>query len=331
MEDRGSIRTAVRLWCDKFSDGAEQFTYHGLDAFWHASLGVWGAFNDPTGSRQLLSYWNPFGKIPGAATVEINPPHQGINTNVQGVVARAPDGQRWILHQGRLHPAKRRISEEEFDAVLNRTRTDVGFSNGNVVRYHAVANIDADASAFRSQISVFVSQCEAVRQYYLGGSKAAKKLSSIAAIEGLFPEAPGQYEIGPQEAKSILKKHPDVWHKLHKALEAKGIACANGRVERWGPDLRTLSKRPLLFEIKSTESASEVQRAVGQLLLYEKLLGAPHLKVLVYPQGEKSTNSLREALAKLHIHVLSYSRIGRAIRFEPVTLAKCVRHATDES
>jgi hypothetical protein len=70
-----------------------------------------------------------------------------------------------------------------------------------------------------------------------------------------------------------------------------------------------------------------LQRAVGQLLLYEKLLDASHLKVLVYPQSEKSTDRLKTALAKLDIHVLPYSQNGRTVRFEVTSLARFIRHA----
>jgi hypothetical protein len=154
----------------------------------------------------------------------------------------------------------------------------------------------------------------------LVGRKFANELSNIAAIEGLFPEMPGEYEVGSQEAKTVVKKHPDVWNRLHKEFGSEGVSCSNGRVARWGPDLRTLSKKPILFEIKSTENASELQRAVGQLLLYEKLLKAAHLKVLVYPQSERSTDSLKKALESLHIEVLPYSRSGHAVRFEAAAL-----------
>jgi hypothetical protein len=330
-EGRGAIRDAVRMWAYKFSVGAERFSFRGLNAHWHSEIGVWGAFNDPNGSRGLPRYWNPFGRIPrsfqSSMVVEINPPHRGINTNVQGVIARNRDGQRWILHQGRLHPSRFRITEEMFDIATNRGRVDVIFSDGRQVKYHAVANIDAEPTTLRAQIASFVGDCEIARQHYLVSPNATKGLAGIAAIEELFPETRGKYVVGPQEAKTVVKKHPDVWHRLLDELVAKNIPCSNGRVTRWGPDLRTLSKRPILFEIKSSESAAELQRAVGQLLLYEKLLNALHLKVLVYPQSEKSTDRLKGPLEKLNIHVLPYSLEGRAVRFDPLALDKFIRYA----
>jgi hypothetical protein len=327
-ERKGAVRDSVRVWFDKFSVGAERFSFRGLNAYWHSEIGVWGAFNDPTGSQGLPNYWNPFGRIPRSnMVVEINPPRGGINTNVQGIIAINSRGQRWILHQGRLHPSKLRITEEMFDGVTNRDRVNVRFSNGRLVGYHTVANIDAEPSELKAQIASFVSECETVRQYYLVGPVVTKALNSIAVIEGLFPEMRGSYEVGSQEAKTVVKKHPDVWHRLSQELVAKGISYSNGRVRRWGPDLLTLSKRPILFEIKSSESASELQRAVGQLLLYEKFLDAPHLKVLVYPQSEKSTDALKAALQELDVHVLPYSRKGRMIRFEPSLLTGFIRYA----
>jgi hypothetical protein len=313
-EGRGAIRDAVRMWAEKFSVGAERFSFRSLNAYWHPEIGVWGAFNDPTGSRGLPSYWNPFGRVPRSSmVVEINPPRQGINTNVQGIVARNSSGQRWLLHQGRLHPSRFRISEEMFDVATHGNRVNVKLSDGRNVRCHAVGNIDAEPAALQVQIASFVSQCETVRQHYLVGADATKGLASIAAAEGLFPETLGKYEVGPQDAKTIIKKHPDVWHRLLDELVSKGIPCSNGRVTRWGPDLRTLSRRPMLFEIKSNDSAAELQRAVGQLLLYEELLNTPHLKVLVYPKSEKSTDHLKKALENLTF--IFFHTLGMAVRF----------------
>jgi hypothetical protein len=328
IEDRDQIGRAVRVWSEKFSRGAEAFRSEGLDAYWHAELGVWGAFRGPEGVAANGSYWNLFGRIPRSnKVVEINPPQAGINTNVQGVIAKDARGKRWILHQGRLHPPGCRITEDMFDAATTRKRVRVSFSDGRQVSYHVVANIDSDPKALQVEIASFVSDCENARQRYRVGVNSTKGLSGVSFIEGLFPEVPGSYDVGPQDAKTIVKKHPDIWHKLKQKLVAQGVQCSNGRVERWGPDLRTLSKQPILFEIKSSDSAPELQRAVGQLLLYEKLLKGPHLKVLVYPQSEKSTDKLKSVLEALNITVLGFSGRGRSVRFEEPKLTQLIRYA----
>jgi hypothetical protein len=328
IEDRDQIARAVRVWSEKFARGAEAFRSDGLDAYWHPELGVWGAFRSPARVETIGSYWNLFGRIPKSnKVVEINPPQVGINTNVQGVIAKDASGKRWILHQGRLHPPGTRITEDMFDAATTRKRVRVNFSDGRQVPYHVTANIDSDARTLQAKIASFVSDCENVRQRYRGNVSSTNDISGVSFIENLFPEIPGSYDVGPQKAKTIVKKHPDIWHKLMQKLLVQGVQCSNGRVERWGPDLRTLSKQPILFEIKSDDSAPELQRAVGQLLLYEKLLNGPHLKVLVYPQSEKSTDKLRSVLQALNITVLAFTGSGRSLRFEEPKLAQLIRYA----
>jgi hypothetical protein len=328
VEDRQQISRAIQEWSTKFAEGAEEFRLSGLDGYWHPDLGVWGAFRSKTNVTKIGSYWNLFGRIPKSnMVVEVNPPRFGINTNVQGLVAKDLSGERWILHQGRLHPPGRRITGSMFDAATVRKRVPVAFSDGRVVQYHIVASLDADSRPVQTRTASFVSDCESVRQRYLADVALTENLSDISVIEGLFPETPGSYVIGAQKAKTVVKRHPHVWHKLKEKLQAGGVQCSNGRVERWGPDLRTLSKRPVLFEIKSDDGAPELQRAVGQLLLYEKLLKGPHLKVLVYPQTEKSTNRLRSSLDELNIIVLAFSGNGRSICFEEPKLAQLIRYA----
>lgn len=323
LETREAIKNAVRIWAKKFRVDAKAFPFRGNKAHWDSLNDTWGFFNDPDGIEPVHAYWNAFGRMLSSGSrsilVEINPPRKGINLNVQGLIAVAPDGSRWVLHQGRLHPGKIRISEDMFDAVSRHKRVRVKFTTGQTVDYHLVANIDASPAILQSQLSEFVALCDVVRRRYVDGRP---QVAEVFKKEGLFPETPGKYDRGPQAGMVVIKKHADVWRALTSALVLRGIPHSNGRVARWGPDILTNTAIPVLFEIKSGGGASELQRAVGQLLLYEKLLGANHKKVLVMPEQELPQHPvINEAIQSLGIFILPYAGERSGVEFNKAKLS----------
>ena len=286
---------------------------------WQERFGTWAHFSRSQPAKRDGHYWNPFGRIPSVfgsnMVVEINPPKQGINTNVQGVIARAPDNSCWVLHGGRLHPSSKRIKEKEFDRVIESSRESVWFSNGLVKGYHPVANLELDADDVQEQIANFVINCEKVRHSYVGKPEAAEQDDRVASAEkASSPERGGQYEVGPQAAKIVVKKHADVWHALTATLDKRGIEHSNGRVGKYGPDLRTIAEPYVLFEIKTELTTSDVQKAIGQLFFYEKLLNKMHKKVLVLP--DQPNLETGKALKALGLSILRYQKRGRSIDFD---------------
>jgi hypothetical protein len=91
------------------------------------------------------------------------------------------------------------------------------------------------------------------------------------------------------------------------------IGHNNSRVGRWGPDLVTNEAPNILFEIKCDIQASDIQRGLGQLLLYERMLKKPCRKVLLVP--EKPHSDIMPYLAALEIEVSVYKGNGGVITF----------------
>jgi hypothetical protein len=325
LEALSDITKAVADWKAKFRQGAHVIKGMGGDILWQPRVGTWGFFE---GRRRLENHWNPFGRLPHQfrknMIVEINPPAFGVNTNVQGVVATSAKGERWVLHQGRLHPPGIRITEEMFDAVTRRRRVAVLFSDNRLREYHLVANIDGPAFALQDEIASFVSECATIRTHYVFGAQAADEERAIEAAEGpSSPEQTGSYEMGGRGTTTAVRKHGEVWHALVREMDRRGIRHSNGRVGRFGPDLRTFGTRPVLFEIKSENDASDVQQGVGQLQIYEKLLTTVYIKVLVLPGP--LTPALAKAEHGLRLRAITYRRVGGRVRFTSKDLTDVMR------
>ena len=233
-------------------------------------------------------------------------------------------GSSWMLHGGRLNPSGVPITQEMFDEATAMERDRVVFSDGSVRNYYKVANIDAPETVTRTQLARFVTECARVRVHYIGGPHAAQEEADVLAVETeSSPERRGSYERSAQSAKIIARTHADIWHSLTALLDKHKVPHSNGRVGRYGPDLRTLDKSALLFEIKSSGAASDLQTGIGQLLLYEQLLGRDHRKVLVLP-GSVSPG-VAKALKKLGVLHLQFSRTGRSVRFEPADISRLLK------
>lgn len=314
------ILSAVRLWESKFADGAERLRGHGGEIYYLPEFGVWGGFRRPTPPHPNR-YWNPFGKSStgklAGMSVEINPPTHGFNPNIQGVIAQAPDGARWALHQGFLHTPTKNITEEMFDKTTKMTRVDVVSPHGGVVSYYPVVNIDAPTPTVKLQLASFVQECSRIRESVLdviGAQKASDEERKVQEAENsLTPEPTGFYLIRAQETKRAERLHGLVWKELRSVLQRRGVPLSNQRLGRFGPDLRTWGKNKLLFEIKSNSDAHSLQQAIGQLMLYERLLPGPHRKVLVRPSPLPS--QLVKPLQELGIEVLVFTKRGRGIAF----------------
>jgi hypothetical protein len=329
VEDPSAVREAIDIWEDKFRIGAEPLArLGGVVALWHERLGIWGHFSN----RALIGetankFSNPFGRDPHRlrqnTIVSINP-GMGASPNVVGLIAIDSNGDRWILHRGRLHPSNVRITEAMFDEAAPTKRASVKFTDTSTVGYHCVANLESDPTVLQAQLAEYIVLCDRVRLYHMAGVEVARQDEKVAIAEGSpSPERQGSYALGPQPAKIAVRRHADVWHALTKALDKLGTRHTNARVGRHGPDLRTIGKSPTLFEIKSDCEARDVQQAVGQLLLYEQFLGVDHRKVLVIPAP--LNKQWRAAIANLKLKTLLYSRSGRTVSFEPAELQRVLR------
>jgi hypothetical protein len=309
VEGRNEIRAAVTDWERQFSSGAERKTGFSGTVWWHAIVGTWAHFTTLSNRQH---YWVLFGRSSNrfrdTKAVEINPPIQGKNTNVQGVIATDSAGRRWILHNGRLHPKGARVTEAMFDAIYNGRRATVQFSDGDSAEYHPVACLDSTANELQHDISEFVGACQIIRTYYTQGAAAAALEKQIEEAEQGRPESDEPYTRGPQDAQVIERRHGKVWNALSAHLAQMSIAHNNNRVGRWGPDLVTHGAPTILFEIKCDIQAPDIQRGLGQLLLYERMLKRPYRKVLLVPKELPPNIMLHLTALKINVSVYRNNR-----------------------
>lgn len=300
---------AVKQWKRAFSEGAEDA---GSSIYIHRYPPLWGQFARVKRTDGTVRYWNAFGvrrtNGPLDHVVEINPPRSGANRHLQGVIARDGKGRRWVLHRGRMRVPGAVVTEELFNAYTRLVRVPVSVS-GKIVECFPVANIDATPRDLQRQLAGYVAECKRIRDIVRLGEAEAVQLSAVDAAEALTAENAEPYNRGAQDEKVIERRHAAVWIALCEELKRRGFKPDNARVGGWGPDLRTIGAPRVLFEIKTTLAAPDLQRALGQLLIYEHLLGAPHRKILVLPAIP--AGAVAEALKLYGVQTVTFQDHGR--------------------
>lgn len=330
IEKKSEVNAALAKWRRAFIERAEVIgSIAGGDVLWCQSIGIWGLFGKTNGKEGIERNWNAFGQKPFSfksnMIVEINQPPRGIDRNIQAVFAHDKLGKCWLLHQGRMSVRPKNVTEADFIAATGLRPVGVHFSDGSKGWYHKVAPIDAPAPVLLEHMAAFVAQCAKARL-----AKKSPPEVVIAALakaqeweRGLSPEVTGSFEIGARGATQGRRRHGEIWRALAAELERRKIPHSNDRVAQYGPDLFTYGgSARVLFEIKSSASAADIFSGVGQLHIYERLLGEHYRKVLVVPTG--MGKALKGPIAALKIDVVEYHRTGRKIAFDKTSLSKCL-------
>ncbi|TPI27878.1 hypothetical protein FJ414_28240 [Mesorhizobium sp. B3-1-6] len=328
IEAAAAIHASMNLFERKFAARGRTIPGLGTGAIWQERLGIWGHFSESGRRTPPDKYWNVFGQQPVRLRqnmlVEINPPGSGKNLNRQGVLARDDRRHRWLLHQGRLHPRGIRITEDMFDSVATKRRVKVRYADGAVAACHPVTDLDQSSDQVQIDLAQFVDLCARVRVHYQLGDAARRMFERINAAEASSsPERQGAYSLPPLPARKAERRHADIWHALAKELDALGVEYANSRFGRYGPDLFAQTpKDSLLFEIKADASASDIQRALGQLQLYEHLSGQVCRKIMVLPEAPPAP--IVQALSVLGIELLHFERHSNSVRLDRTALRKMI-------
>ncbi|SFN30922.1 hypothetical protein SAMN05216289_11347 [Dokdonella immobilis] len=219
----------------------------------------------------------------------------------------------------------KRISESDSLSISSHPTAEVSFSDNSTATCLVVACLDEEPALIRNAVAKFVRECQRIRDHYSWGVEVASEEAAVELAEAGEedegnPESEGTYVTPPRSAVTVKRRHGSVWKTLKLALAKGGVNSTNKRVGRFGPDLRTLKPQRILFEIKTTIYAAAVQQALGQLLLYEQTLGAPHIKILVLPHGLSIT--MREAIKALDILVVEYRWVGKSAVLDKQALDK---------
>jgi hypothetical protein len=191
------------------------------------------------------------------------------------------------------------------------TPVEVVFSTGKIRRYQRVTSLDANALDIVLQTKAFMDFCLRVRTRILDQSNVSVDVQRSAQ---LLEEALGAFIVPAQPEKVIERRHAAVFASLCADLNKRGHKLANERVGTLGPDLYTIGKGPkLLFEIKTSISASDFSKAVGQLYVYETVLKDDYRKFIVVPHD--LGDLLNDVLKSLGIAVVIYTASGSNYTF----------------
>ena len=217
-----------------------------------------------------------------------------------------------------------RVTENDFIAATGMKPIDVMFSDGEKRAYHKVARLDSSAAQVQENLGAFIAQCARARAAKLAKGAPLPDLGKAHDWErGFSPESIGTFEIAARDAKTGNRRHGEIQRALAAELGRRRIPHSNDRVGQYGPDLFTYGKAPkVLFEIKSGTGAQDIFAAVGQLHIYERLLGGSYRKVLVVPEGMR--DALKGPVAALAIKSVAFCRQGRKIVFDEDALTACL-------
>jgi hypothetical protein len=172
----------------------------------------------------------------------------------------------------------------------------------------------ADARAIRAATGDFVDRCWTARTW---NSQAAEDQKRLDRLFG-NPETGGWSLVTPDPTpRRVLRAQGEVWQELQRQLSAQGIEMRKPRhARRYEVDAEILaSSGPLLLEIKTGTTPTDVYGGVGQLALYPLLLPdlARHRRVLLLPGSPKP--DLVEALkgCNVELHSFALQRRGRRV------------------
>ncbi|TLX15785.1 hypothetical protein [Rhizobium sp. MHM7A] len=318
VETKSQVTNAIKKWTSAFRQLGR--IDHGFDeaVIWVEKLGIWlsARGNSTEGGYR---YWNALGTTLGGRetrnlAVEVNPPENGAPPGrFQGVVATDSDGLIWILHRGELNVGLSRVNLKEHRTVAADAGfkiVDVEYDDGTLQACYPVARLSDDVLVTVSDTKRFIDLCQTVRTLVNDGTEEAE----VQKEAGLFEEPTGPYTIGPQGTKQIERVHAAVFQALKDDLLLKGFSLASERVGSLGPDLYTKGKSPrILFEIKTSNGASDILKAAGQLIVYEKLLKKPYRKMVVIPTGVNMRQ--RSLLESLDIEIIDFAADGVSYSF----------------
>ncbi|WP_155951322.1 hypothetical protein [Rhizobium mesoamericanum] len=253
-----------------------------------------------TGSAEKCKFAS--GKHGDDWIVEINAPKgMEFQDSSLSCVAADEDKRLWVLRQGVLR--KNRISARLDHDFADLTGFEQVELEGSARSWFIVGRADEEPSLYPSTTLEFVQGCPSARKVSTVNIESAVRLLGKDEVGGAYRRL--AFQIAERE---VIRKQGEVWAALRSYLQGYDITLEKPKGEG-GHEVdgeAIIAAAAYLFEIKTSTSAHNIFTAVGQLMLYPKLIPVQNgaRKVLVLPHG--ISDLFANALADLQIKVISY-------------------------
>lgn len=331
LEDVLLVRAGFLDWQQALRDGLPSVN----GKWWLAHANAWamlkspGSKNKPVDLQDIKDVRLGRNDDMKAATVMINAPSMPGDENPQSTIARAPNGQRWLLRQGVLRSRYKHeipIKQKQFDSVTRMEPVPVIAAADLGRTWYRVAMLDGSPFDIQIQTAWFVEHCALVRAHYNPPPGSSSAEADLRALLIGPPETAHVFEVPPQDAKFVEAQHGLVWKALNVRLTQAGIA--NGKPKSFGgyeADLAVMAPgKPLLVEIKTSVRASDVYAGVGQLTLYQRIMPWLQECELVLLLPTKPPPTLHAAVTSCGIRIATYASEGGSVfGFDSDFLGRC--------
>ncbi|UEQ85944.1 hypothetical protein [Rhizobium sp. AB2/73] len=262
--------------------------------------------------RREISRRYPRIEAEGKLTKDTNQVWRFLRELQIGDIVIVPDGDDVHFLRVIGHPVFLEDKIEKEDTAIRRdvvrviptpvNRSDLPAAIRNKLNFRGLASVKLDP--VKDEVLAFLS---------LDGEVAAAEEQAEERAR-LLLEAIGSYRVSARDEKLIARKHAEVLRALVELLKSQGVKVANERNSGLAPDLFTVGDdKPSLFEIKIAAGAGDYLKAVGQLLVYERLLKRSYQKFLVVPPGIQDFAA--RILKQLGIGIVEYTEIGERFIF----------------
>ena len=285
----------------------------GERRWWHAGLKLHVKLEVQAGRTQSVA----LSRHEGADrwTVELKPLSRPGNANLLSAIGRDEAGGLWLLRQGWLHPHTRsapHIKDDLFRIGTGLTPTAVTVGSGPTDRkWYRVCSLEGPAANVLAATTLFVARCDLARRQHDAqppSDDELRELQSLLAADETMGFLLRQAR--PAEGQRLIwKKHAEVFSALKACLGGVGLRLDKIRpAPGYEVDGVIPLDEPILVEIKTAISAADIYTAVGQLILYRRLMCPKdsHRLVLVLPK--RPSVPLRRVLEELEFSICVYTR-----------------------
>jgi hypothetical protein len=340
IENKTENKKAIGLLKDKLSAGSTKFKnivlgFQGgnltCDIWWNQKHDFW-YFLDPdrkilerikSNSPELKRARNSKTRVPRTVlflglgnpnqssnlsiTVEINLPNEGLSMRIAGCLLSDSRKDIYIGHSGKIGGGRPGIGKTSFTNWYPSEPFTVDWSIDKTRQLLFVTKIKS--KTFQSELKTFITRVhdfkkDAMRGLVDLGPSASKSYS---------PEFSGHRK--PYRVESEIQaevKHGLVVDELKKKLDSKGIRAWSDRRDLYVEKNR--GEQPIIFEIKTDVTSSDIVKAIGQLFYYPASfqMNKNTKRVLVMPNNIKALH-IKE-IQSLGIKIVKY-KIGTKVHF----------------